>query len=461
VNDNKKDDSEHNAQQNRVYLESKFGKEIFEVSPPLEGMPLPYHPGMDELFASRESTQWVESCIAEAFALSRERIGSLASGLSRRLFLKASGVVLAAAMLPIGTPLGKSAAYDATPSGGCTPGGGDYTYPSGTPQTDIDAFYTDTMDASMVGLAAGGTIEGRVHAAIALAGGLGDILPGHTVCIKPNCVQYKSETINGIRRSAPIFTNPDVLRYIIRAVVKRNQDPARVFVAERSSFGVSTLLQLMLSGIYHVAMQERVNVLPWDQKPYIQFPLGSKAHYLTSPISVPESIRTFDHFINVPVLKNHELPVEYTLCIKAFVGVLNPNDRLSNRHKLHDSNIPEKVAELNLCRSYTTMNIVDATEIVLSNGPTSNGMIYARPDIVIASKDRVACDSAGVAVLKYHALQQGITKNYTQKTVWQQRQIIRAGELGLGYNNPDLITLRSNTDTQVIRDITRIWSECV
>lgn len=77
------------------------------------------------------------------------------------------------------------------------------------------------------------------------------------------------------------------------------------------------------------------------------------------------------------------------------------------------------------------------------------------------SKDRVACDSAGVAVLKYHALQQGITKNYTQKTVWQQRQIIRAGELGLGYNNSDLITLRTNTDTQVIRDITRIWSERV
>ena len=68
-------------------------------------------------------------------------------------------------------------------------------------------------------------------------------------------------------------------------------------------------------------------------------------------------------------------------------------------------------------------------------------MDIANPGLVLASKDRVACDSLALAVLKYYASRHGIERDYVHQSVWKQAQIRRASQLGLGRVDPDLINI--------------------
>ena len=59
----------------------------------------------------------------------------------------------------------------------------------------------------------------------------------------------------------------------------------------------------------------------------------------------------------------------------------------------------------------------------------------------MASKDRVACDSAALSVLKLHGAEKGVKREYVEKSVRDQVQLYYAAELGLGQCDPDRITI--------------------
>jgi len=80
--------------------------------------------------------------------------------------------------------------------------------------------------------------------------------------------------------------------------------------------------------------------------------------------------------------KNHNITysldqAQYTCCLKSFVGVLTAPSRTFGENSFHGENLPEHVAEINLCRPYlmkngrpgVTLNIVDATRIIVDGGP--------------------------------------------------------------------------------------------
>jgi uncharacterized protein (DUF362 family) len=166
---------------------------------------------------------------------------------------------------------------------------------------------------------------------------------------------------------------------------------------------------------------------------------------------MPKILRDVDHFINVPILKNHEATTaEYTCCMKSYVGVLHPEDRGGKGlDKFHVNNISEKIAEANLCIK-PLINIVDATKIMVRGGP-GDGIIqgdplykvamFDKPGIVMASKDRVACDSVALSVLKLYGAENKVNRSYVTKSVWDQVQIYYAAELGLGQAEPDKISI--------------------
>jgi uncharacterized protein (DUF362 family) len=162
----------------------------------------------------------------------------------------------------------------------------------------------------------------------------------------------------------------------------------------------------------------------------------------------------------VPVLKNHQsTAAEFTCCLKSFVGVCHPEDRFQKgTNALHQRNIGEKIAELNLC-SKPALNVVDATDIMIHGGPDG---ILAKPlwvksNLVLAGRDRVACDSVALATLKRFGAENKIKLPYVTKSVWDQVQIYRAAELGLGQADPKMITLQ---DVQA-PDFEAIKQNCV
>jgi uncharacterized protein (DUF362 family) len=276
-------------------------------------------------------------------------------------------------------------------------------------------------------------IEDMVRTAIDLAGGLDEIIQGETVVIKPNITCKANPDFGGIR----VVTSPDVLRGVIRAVKERT-DQTNITVADACAFGYSTREAARSYGLYDVCLEEGVNFSGWEEGKYISFSHRGFFH-IRSKREIPASLSLFNHFINVPILKNHEMVpfsnVGYTCCLKNFVGLVKPDNRID----LHTGDLGEKVAELNLCVPNITMNIVDALTIILADGPAGSAMDIANPGLVLASKDRVACDSLALALLKYYASEQGIKRDYVNQSVWKQAQIKRASQLGLGRIDPDLI----------------------
>ncbi len=67
--------------------------------------------------------------------------------------------------------------------------------------------------------------------------------------------------------------------------------------------------------------------------------------------------------------------------------------------------------------------------------------IFDTSDLVLASKDRVACESVSLSVLKLHAAKKRVRGEYVEKSVWDQVQIYYAAQLGLGQAEADKISI--------------------
>ena len=71
----------------------------------------------------------------------------------------------------------------------------------------------------------------------------------------------------------------------------------------------------------------------------------------------------------------------------------------------------------------------------MDGGPHVGRRVNA--NVIIAGTDRVAIDAVGVSILRML----GTTPEVSQGTVFQQEQIARAAELGLGVQSPEDIEL--------------------
>ena len=74
-----------------------------------------------------------------------------------------------------------------------------------------------------------------------------------------------------------------------------------------------------------------------------------------------------------------------------------------------------------------------------SGGPWSGN--EEKAGLILASGDRVAADIIGLSLIKYY----GKAKEVAGKGVWEQRQIKRAVELGLGVKDAASILLKTKS----------------
>ena len=434
-------------------LAGKLGNGIRSVLPFDTAHPLTRH--FYNSVQTSKSMQGVEDMFAEAYEAASRNLGRVT--LSRRDYLKATLLATTGSLLPFTASCSGAGSYH------------DDSVFAGPGPTDV----------AKVGIARGSSIEESVRQAIDLAGGLEAIGPGESVVIKPNCVWYSGkQSVPTTEPEAPATTSLEVLRAVIRAVKERNGDARNIFIADHSASFTSTPFVMMALGLYGLAMEEGVRIMPWDLTRHIDYS-SDKFNYLQQRVRISETVLNFDHFINVPVLKNHNIPSglaadqpQYTCCLKALVGVMQQRSRSFGPDSFHSNNLPEHVAELNLIRPYTmkngkpgiTMNIVDATKIIVDGG-AHNSLFYeemkvAAPDMIIASTDRIACDSVALSVLKHYGAQRNIVKDYMSTPVWQQRQIIRAAELNLGISDTDRIDIQSSgIDPAVMASISGYWQE--
>ncbi len=140
--------------------------------------------------------------------------------------------------------------------------------------------------------------------------------------------------------------------------------------------------------------------------------------------------------VSTGCLKTHQYGGVFTMALKLHVGVV-PTTRhgFGYMRELHGSPYQqEMIAEINTAFR-PDLVVLDGVEAFVDGGPMTGRR--ARGNVFLASADRVAVDAVGVAVLK----SLGSNPAVMGSRVFEQRQIARAAELGLGAASPAAVDL--------------------
>lgn len=160
----------------------------------------------------------------------------------------------------------------------------------------------------------------------------------------------------------------------------------------------------------------------------------------------PKVFREADSVITTCCLKTHRFGGQITMSLKNSVGMVakyDPDDGYNYMSELHSSRYQRlMIAEINSAYKPEFI-IMDGIKGFSKGGPDTGTLI--EPEILIASSDRVALDAAGICVLRIYST----TGEISRGGVFEQEQIARAAELGLGASAPDGIEIVAvNEDAQ-------------
>jgi len=234
----------------------------------------------------------------------------------------------------------------------------------------------------------------------------------------------------------PASTHPDTLDALVGAILE--QQPARVTLAERSGMG-DTRQVLERAGVFDLARDRNFSVTVLDEldRSGWQEIQASGLHW-TRGFFLAKVFSRADRVIQTCCLKTHRYGGNFTLSLKNMVGAVAkrvPGLDYNFMNELHSS--PDQrlmIAEINkFCR--TDLVILDATEGFSSGGPDRGKLI--KPGIILAGSDRIAIDATGVALLRAS----GTVPAVMNGKIFEQEQIARAAELGVGIGSADRIRI--------------------
>jgi len=217
--------------------------------------------------------------------------------------------------------------------------------------------------------------------------------PGMSVLIKPNAVMGGPSKIS----CKGITTSTTVVKEIIRIV--REKGAGKLVIAEGSielpSLKLNTASAYQWSGMQTLAEHEGIPLVDMNKGPHRVFTLRDGVR-----IEIADVVFNSD-FINAPVLKTHHQTVT-TICLKNLKGCLSTRAK-KNCHTQTDLN--RAIAEFNRlipCH----LNVVDAlTATEIGPTPTGKQNQVRELGLILAGKDRLACDVVGSFLLGYSAAQ--------------------------------------------------------
>ena len=192
-------------------------------------------------------------------------------------------------------------------------------------------------------------------------------------------------------------------------------------------------------GIVPLLKQRDVHIINFDdldKKDWVEF--KPKHTHWKNGFRIARPIVEAECLISTCCLKTHQFGGVFTLSLKLHVGVV-PTFRHGYQYmgELHQSPYqPEMIAEINLPFS-PDLIILDGIDAFTDGGPATG--TRAKGNVFLASNDRVAIDAVGVAVLKTI----GSNKAIMQRKIFDQRQIARASDLGIGVSSPSEIKIVS------------------
>jgi len=179
-----------------------------------------------------------------------------------------------------------------------------------------------------------------------------------------------------------------------------------------------------------------------DAKDWLEF--KPKDSHWKNGFRIARPIIESECLISTCCLKTHQFGGLFTLSLKLHVGVV-PTTRHGYAYmsELHSSPHQRKlIAEINQ-PFQPDLIVLDGIDAFVDGGPATGTL--AKGNVFIASTDRVAIDAVGVAILK----SLGSNDKIMNRNIFDQEQIARAAEIGLGVTSPDQIDLVAANDGSI------------
>ncbi len=225
----------------------------------------------------------------------------------------------------------------------------------------------------------------------------------------------------------PAQTHPETLKLLIKEI--QTAGPKEIVMGERSGMG-DTQHVLEQSGIIELAKKLKISVQVLNDLPlsgWLHCDV-ERSHWDRGFLFARMFIDA-DAVIQTCCLKTHMFGGHFTLSLKNSVGMIarfNPQDGYDYMNELHGSpHQREMIAEINT--AYDPIFILmDGTTAFVKGGPAMGNK--AEPNLFIAGSDRMAIDAIGIALLRNY----GTTPEVEHGSIFEQAQLARAAELGLG-----------------------------
>ena len=251
-------------------------------------------------------------------------------------------------------------------------------------------------------------------------------IQGKSVLLKPN---FNSAD------PAPASTHPTTLRTLVE--VLQEMGAQHITLGDRSGMGHSQQVMQSL-GILEMASELGFETLSFEdlqsESDWEMIQIEGSHWQNGFPFARPAL--DVDAIVQTCCLKPHRFGGHFTLSLKNTIGMVGKYEGgggYNYMNELHSSPYQRlMIAEANL--AYTpALVVMDGVEAFIDNGPDMGTKAWG--EVIIAGTDRIAIDAVGLAILRFLGYQ-GVASN---GSIFQQEQIARAVELGLGVDTPEKI----------------------
>ena len=253
------------------------------------------------------------------------------------------------------------------------------------------------------------------------------LMKGKDLFLKPN---FNSSD------APPGSTHNDTLGALVRRL--QAMGAGRMTVGDRSGMG-NTRSVMEQKDTFRMADELGFETVVFDELDASGWEMMQIAgSHWQKGFAVARPVLEADGVVQTCCLKTHRYGGHFTMSLKNSVGLAAkrvPGESHDYMGELHGSPHQRRmIAEINTAYQ-PDLIVLDGVEAFVDGGPAQGKRVEAQ--VILAGTDRVAIDAIGVAILRYF----GTTPAVSRGGIFQQEQIARAVELGLGVDGPEKIEL--------------------
>jgi uncharacterized protein (DUF362 family) len=238
--------------------------------------------------------------------------------------------------------------------------------------------------------------------------------------------------------ATPGSTSEQTLAAMVKKLSAMGAGP--LTIGDRSGMG-NTREVMSKKSVFDLGKELKAKVVVFDELTADDWEhIKSNDSHWQQGFALPRIVRQAGGVVQTCCLKTHRFGGHFTLSLKNSVGLaakLVPGDDYNFMRELHSSpNQRRMIAEINAAYR-PDLIVLDGVQAFVNGGPDQGKLVDSQ--VILAGTDRVAIDAAGVALLRHF----GTTPEVSRGAIFEQEQIARAVQLGIGVSSPkqiDLIT---------------------